>query len=93
MSSVSGRDLALAVATAMQAQLESLGVPRSLSEYPAFSPAHIDRACNAAKDPVLEMKMKGMPVPMTADMVDPYMRSVLEAAAVGDLEKVVTLKV
>ncbi len=92
-SSLSGRDLALAVATAMQAQLESLGVPKSLSEYPAFSPAHIDRACNAAKDPALEMKMKGMPVPMTADMVDPYMRSVLEAAAAGDLEKVVTLKV
>lgn len=91
-SKLSGRDLGLAVASAMQEMLESLGVSTRLGDYPAFSTENIDRACAAAKDPALEIKMKGMPVPMTADMVDPYMRPVIEAAAVGDLEKVVTLE-
>jgi len=31
------------------------------------------------------MKLENMPVPVTADMVDEYLGSVLEAARVGDL--------
>jgi len=42
----------------------------------------------AAKDPQLESKLQNMPVPLTADLVDPYIRPVLEAAWSGDLAKI-----
>lgn len=91
LSDLSGRELALGVAEALKELLESLGVPTALNDFDDFSPAHIDRAVEAARNPQLDMKLKAMPVPMDAGMVDRYMRSALEAAAEGDLEKVPTL--
>ena len=86
-----GRDLALAVAGAMQAFARDLEAPTALGQLPGFSRAHIERALAAAKDPSLESKLKAMPVPMDAAMVDEYMAGVLEAAADGRLEAVKTL--
>jgi len=90
---LSGRDLALAVAEAMMALSSDLGAGTSLGNLRGFSAAHIERALAAAKDPSLESKLRAMPVPMDATMIDEYMRPVLEAAAEGDLRMVKTLAV
>ena len=45
----------------------------------------------AAKDPSLSMKLKNMPVPMTADDVVPYMESVIRAAMDGDLSHILNM--
>jgi len=40
----------------------------------------------AAQNPQLEMKLKNMPVPLSASMVDEYMAPVLQAAETGDFD-------
>jgi len=62
-----------------------IGFPTRLSEVEGFTDEHIERALTAAKNPQLRMKLKNMPVPLTAAMVDEHMRPVLEAARDGDL--------
>lgn len=83
-----GRDLGLAVAEAMLELSQRAGLPTTLGEVPGFSTAHIARALTAAKDPQLKMKLENMPVPLTAELVDQYMGSVLHAAETGDLKTV-----
>jgi len=85
---LSGRDLGIAVAEAMIAQSLEVGFPTKLSEVAGFCDAHIERALTAAKNPKLEMKLKSMPVPLSAETVDEYMGSVLEAARTGDFSLV-----
>jgi len=80
-----GRELGVAVARAMLEFARRVGVPTRLSEIDGFSVGHIERALAAAKDPQLRSKLQNMHVPMTAQMVDAYMRPFLEAAAGGDL--------
>jgi len=80
-----GRELGIAVAEAMFELARKIGFPTCLSEVQGFSQAHIDRALMAAKNPQLKMKLQNMPVPLTAEIVDEYMRPVLEAARDGDL--------
>jgi len=82
---LAGRDLGMAVAEAMFELARRIGFPTKLSEVPGFSPAHIDRAITAAKNPQLKSKLENMPVPLTAEMVDDYMGPVLQAACRGDL--------
>ncbi len=79
-----GRDLGCAVAEAMLELSRDIGFPTTLGEIDAFVPAHVDRALEAAKNPKLEMKLKNMPVPLSADTVDDYMAPILEAAQTGD---------
>ena len=82
---LSGRALGLAVAEAMIAFEKRIGFPTTLEQVPGFSDTHIERALTAARDPQLKMKLENMPVPLTAEMVDEYMRPVLQAAKTGDL--------
>jgi len=82
---LSGRALGLAVAEAMVAFEKRIGFPTTLEQVPGFSDTHIERALTAARDPQLKMKLENMPVPLTAEMVDEYMRPVLQAAKTGDL--------
>lgn len=82
---LSGRGLGVAVARAMLEFARKVGIPTRLSDVDGFSEAHIERALAAAKDPQLRMKLQNMPVPMTPETVDTYMRPILEAAASGDL--------
>jgi len=89
LDALSGRELGEAVAEAMFELSRRIGFPTTLSELPAFTDAHIDRALEAAKDPQLRMKLENMPIPMTADMIDPYMGPVLEAAKTGDVGRIV----
>jgi len=88
---LSGRDLGLAVAEGMVAFSRSIGAPTRLAELDGFSDRHIDRALKAAKDPQLEMKLKNMPVPLDASLVDEYMGPILEAAKTGRFDLIKTL--
>jgi hypothetical protein len=53
---------------------------------PGFREEHIHRALAAAKDPQLDMKLKNMPVPLNASLVDEYMAPILEAAKTGKFD-------
>jgi len=85
LSLLSGRLLALAVAQGMIDFGKAINAPTKLSDLKGFSEEHIARAVKAAKDPQLEMKLRNMPVPMTAADVDSYMEPILRAAASGDM--------
>jgi alcohol dehydrogenase len=84
LEQLTGRALGLAVAEGMIAFSKSIHSPTKLSELPGFGAAHIKRALAAAKNPQLEMKLKNMPVPLSAALVDEYMTPILEAAKTGD---------
>lgn len=91
MSTLRGRALGVAVAQAMIEFERRIGFPGTLDEVPGFTPAHIERALAAAKDPQLKMKLENMPVPLTAELVDEYMGAVLQAATNGDLSVIKNL--
>jgi len=84
LGSLTGRQLGLAVAEGMIAFSKSLGMPTQLSELPGFNDDYIERALTAAKNPQLKMKLKNMPVPLNASLVDEYMAPILEAAKIGN---------
>jgi alcohol dehydrogenase class IV len=91
LESLSGKDLGLAVAKAMVTFGKSIGAPTTLKDLPRFNDSYIGKALEAAKDPQLEMKLKNMPVPLTAALVDEYMGPVLRAAATGDFSLIKTM--
>lgn len=80
-----GKYLGISVAQAMFAFAKAIGFPTKLNEVDGFTQSHIERALTAAKDSQLESKLQNMPVPLSIDMIDVYMGSVLEAAKNGDL--------
>ena len=82
---ISGRQLGLSVASAMIGFAKKIGFPTTLNEVEGFSKMHIERALRSAKDPVLKSKLENMPIPLSPDMIDIYMKRVLESAASGDL--------
>ncbi len=84
LDKLSGRDLGVAVANGMVELSRRIGFPTKLTDLEGFTDEHIERALTAAKDPQLDMKLKNMPVPLNADLVDEYMAPILEAAKVGD---------
>lgn len=84
LDNLRGRELGIKVAEGMTAFNESIGAPTKLSDLPGFNEEHINRALTAAKDPQLEMKLKNMPVPLTASLVDEFMGPILNAAKTGD---------
>jgi len=84
LDNLAGRDLGIAVAEGMISFSKSINYPTTLSELPGFTEKHIERALIAAKNPQLDMKLKNMPVPLNASLVDKYMRPILEAAKSGD---------
>jgi len=88
LDALSGRELGMAVAQAMIALGKRIGFPATLGEVEGFTDEHIERALSAAKDPQLKMKLENMPVPLTAEMIDEYMRPILEAARDGDLNRI-----
>ena len=79
-----GRELGIAVAEGIVAFSKSIKAPTTLAELPGFEPKHIERALTAAKDPQLEMKLKNMPVPLNAALVDEYLAPILAAAQSGE---------
>ncbi|MHB8278401.1 MAG: iron-containing alcohol dehydrogenase [Candidatus Humimicrobiaceae bacterium] len=83
-----GKALGIAVARAMAEFSSHIRFPVSLGEIKGFSDEHITRALNAAKNPQLKSKLENMPVPLSSNQVDEYMKSVLEAARTGDFNKI-----
>jgi alcohol dehydrogenase len=71
---------------------QRVGFPTTLSEIEGLTSKHIEKALQAAKDPQLASKLENMPVPMNPEMVDIYMRPVLEAALTGDFSGIKPLK-
>jgi alcohol dehydrogenase len=92
LKTLSGRELGLAVAGGMVKFSEFLEFPICLSDVKGIEPAHIDRCLTAAKNPQLDMKLRNMPVSLNANLVDEYMRPILEAAWGGDFEKIKNMK-
>jgi alcohol dehydrogenase class IV len=88
VDTLSGRDLGLAVAKGMIAFSKFVGFPTCLRDVEGVSTEHVTRCLTAAKNPQLEMKLKNMPVALNADLVEAYMRPILEAAWSGDIETV-----
>ena len=84
LDALEGRELGLVVAQALIAFSRSISAPTTLSELLEFTDGHITRALSAAKNPQLDMKLKNMPVPLNALLVDDYMAPILEAAKTGD---------
>ncbi|MEW6720363.1 MAG: iron-containing alcohol dehydrogenase [Thermodesulfobacteriota bacterium] len=82
--SLSGRELGLAVAEAMIRFGKFLDFPTRLSDVKGIGREHIDRCLTAAKNPQLDMKLRNMPVPLNAGLIDQYMGPILEAAWSGD---------
>lgn len=91
VEALSGRELGLAVAKGMVNFSNFLDFPTCLSDVKGVSKEHLERCLTAAKDPQLDMKLRNMPVPLNADMVEEYMRPILEAAWTGEFEKVKTM--
>ena len=85
---MSGRELGLAVARGMAKFSEFLSFPTCLRDVQGVTQEHIERCLNAAKDPQLDMKLRNMPVPLNADLVEEYMRPILEAAWDGNFDKI-----
>ncbi len=81
---LAGRDLGIAVAEAMLRLSEKIGFPTTLREVEGFTEDHVRRALEAARDPQLDMKLRNMPVPLSAVTVEDFMGPVLEAAKTGD---------
>ncbi|MFO7899161.1 MAG: iron-containing alcohol dehydrogenase [Planctomycetota bacterium] len=88
LEDLAGRELGEAVAGAMIALSRDIGFPTTLSEVEGFGDEHIERALTAAKNPQLDMKLKAMPVPLSAETVEEYMRPILQAAKTGDFGRI-----
>ncbi|MCP4296330.1 MAG: iron-containing alcohol dehydrogenase, partial [Proteobacteria bacterium] len=88
LSALNGRDLGLAVAEGLNSFSRAIKCPTTLGELEGFSDVHTERALTAAKNPQLKMKLQNMPVPLTAELVDKYMKPILLAAEKGDFSLV-----
>lgn len=90
-NSLEGRELGIAFAEAMITFAKRIGFPTTLGQIDGFGQEHIDRILSAAKNPQLRSKLENMPVPLTSDLVDEYMGSIIKAAASGELETIKSL--
>ena len=79
------KNLGISVAKSMFSFAKSIGFPTTLGQVKGFNQNHIEKALAAAKNPQLASKLQNMPVPLSADMVDQYMKPILEAAKTGNL--------
>ncbi|MDR3247892.1 MAG: iron-containing alcohol dehydrogenase [Treponema sp.] len=84
LDSLSGRDLGLAVAKGMVTFGKAIKAPTTLQDLPKWNDSYVEKILAAAKDPQLDMKLKNMPVPLSAAKVDEYMGPIIRAAVNGD---------
>lgn len=90
-NTLEGRDLGIAFAEAMIAFARSIDFPTTLNEVEGFGQEHVERILTAAKNPQLRSKLENMPVPLTSDLVDVYMGSIIGAASTGELSNIKSL--
>ena len=91
LDGLAGRDLGIAFAEGMTAFSRAIGAPATLAELPKWNDGYVAKIIEAAKDPQLELKLKNMPVPLNASMVDEYIGPVVRAAVTGDFSKIKTM--
>jgi alcohol dehydrogenase class IV len=91
LEALSGRDLGITVAKGMVAFGKAIGAPTTLKDLPKWNDSYVDRILQAAKDPQLDMKLKNMPVPMNAGLVDEYMGPIIRAGVSGDFSLIKTM--
>jgi alcohol dehydrogenase len=91
LNALSGRELGLAFAKGMAAFGKAVGAPTTLKELPKWNDGYVAKILDAAKDPQLDMKLKNMPIPLNASMVDEYMEPVIKAAVSGDFSLIKTM--
>ena len=92
ISKLKGRELGEAVAEAMLELSRRVGFPTKLSDVEGFSNDHIERALQAAKNPQLKMKLQNMPIPLKPELIEEYMRPILESARNGDIAKIKNMR-
>ncbi len=90
-NALEGRELGIAFAEAMITFAGRIQFPTRLNQIDGFSPVHMERILTAAKNPQLRSKLENMPVPLTAELVDEYMGSIIEAASTGYLATIKSL--
>lgn len=88
LDTLTGRELGVTVARGMVKLSEYLGFPTRLKDVAGIGNEHIRRCLEAAKNPQLDMKLRNMPVPLHAELVDEYMGPILEAAWEGDFKRI-----
>ena len=93
INTLSGRDLGLAFAKGMTAFAKAVGAPTTLKDLPKWNDNYTGKILEAAKDPQLDMKLKNMPIPLNASMVDEFMGPVIRAAVSGDFSLIRTMGV
>ena len=91
LEGLKGRELGLAFARGMIAFSKAIKAPTTLKELPRWNDGYVEKILAAAKDPQLDMKLKNMPVPLTAATVDEYMGPIIRAAVNGDLSVIKSL--
>jgi alcohol dehydrogenase class IV len=92
LENLKGRDLGIAFAKGMIAFGKAINAPTTLKDLPKWNDSYVDKILTAAKDPQLDMKLKNMPVPLTAAKVDEYMGPIIRAAVNGDLSLIKSLE-
>lgn len=92
LDKLEGRELGETVARGMKKFAKKINFPTTLEELDGFNEGHIERTLEAAKDPQLDMKLKNMPIPLNASLIEDYMRPILEAAKTGDLSLIKTME-
>jgi alcohol dehydrogenase len=71
---------------------KAIRAPTTLAELLRWDDTYVDKILTAAKDPQLDMKLKNMPVPLTAAKVDEYLGPIIRAAINGDLSLIRSLQ-
>lgn len=88
-----GEELGKCVARGLIVLSRRVGYPTTLAEIDGLTTSHITKALQAAKDPQLASKLQNMPIPMSEEDVDEYMRPVLESALKGDFTLIKTINI
>ena len=91
LANLRGRELGIVFAKGLIAFGKAINAPTTLQELPRWNDALVEKILTAAKDPQLDMKLKNMPVPLTAATVDEYMGPIIRAAVNGDLSVIKSL--
>jgi hypothetical protein len=63
---------------------KDIKAPTTLRALPKWNDRYVEKILTAAKDPQLDMKLKNMPIPLSAGTVDEYMGPIIRAAVDGD---------
>jgi len=91
LENLKGRDLGIVFAEGLITFGKAINAPTTLKDLNRWNDSYVEKILTAAKDPQLDMKLKNMPVPLTAAKVDEFMGPIIRAAVNGDLSLIKSL--